>query len=116
MVRLAEPAPARAGADLHRQAGALVHLASFRQPGRRDPPFIGGPCSSSSYPMWASRSASLSDDRAGANAPCGKRPPPSVTQAFLLVGTLVLLPVILMYTGWSSWVFRGKVRADIGYH
>ncbi|HZK99605.1 MAG TPA: cytochrome d ubiquinol oxidase subunit II [Caulobacteraceae bacterium] len=38
------------------------------------------------------------------------------TQAFLLVGTLVLLPVILLYTGWSYWVFRGKVRADIGYH
>ena len=38
------------------------------------------------------------------------------TQAFLLVGTLVLLPVILMYSGWSYWVFRGKVRADIGYH
>jgi cytochrome d ubiquinol oxidase subunit II len=38
------------------------------------------------------------------------------TQAFLLVGTLVLLPVILMYTGWSYWVFRGKVRADVGYH
>jgi NADH dehydrogenase len=37
------------------------------------------------------------------------------TQAFLLVGTLVLLPVILMYTGWSYWVFRGKVRGDIGY-
>jgi cytochrome bd ubiquinol oxidase subunit II len=38
------------------------------------------------------------------------------TQAFLLVGTLVLLPVILMYSGWSYWVFRGKVRADTGYH
>ena len=38
------------------------------------------------------------------------------TQAFLLVGTLFLLPIILMYTGWSYWVFRGKVRADIGYH
>jgi cytochrome bd ubiquinol oxidase subunit II len=37
------------------------------------------------------------------------------TQAFLLVGTLFLLPIILMYTGWSYWVFRGKVRADIGY-
>ena len=41
---------------------------------------------------------------------------PDRTQAFLLVGTLFLLPVILMYTGWSYWVFRGKVRADIGYH
>jgi cytochrome bd ubiquinol oxidase subunit II len=38
------------------------------------------------------------------------------TQVFLLVGTMFLLPVIIMYTGWSYWVFRGKVRADIGYH
>jgi cytochrome d ubiquinol oxidase subunit II len=38
------------------------------------------------------------------------------TQAFLLIGTLPLLPVILMYSGWSYWVFRGKVRADVGYH
>jgi len=38
------------------------------------------------------------------------------TQAFLLVGTLVLLPIIIVYTSWSYWVFRGKVRADIGYH
>ncbi len=38
------------------------------------------------------------------------------TQLFLLTGTLFLLPIILMYTGWSYWVFRGKVRADIGYH
>jgi cytochrome d ubiquinol oxidase subunit II len=37
-------------------------------------------------------------------------------QAFLLVGTLFLLPVILVYSGWSYWVFRGKVRADVGYH
>jgi cytochrome bd ubiquinol oxidase subunit II len=38
------------------------------------------------------------------------------TQAFLAIGTLFLLPVILMYTGWSYWVFRGKVRAELGYH
>jgi cytochrome d ubiquinol oxidase subunit II len=40
---------------------------------------------------------------------------PPGTQAFLLVGTLFLLPVILFYSGWSYWVFRGKVRADVGY-
>ena len=34
----------------------------------------------------------------------------------LLLGTLFLLPVILAYTGWSYWVFRGKVRAGVGYH
>ena len=38
------------------------------------------------------------------------------TQAFMLVGTLFLLPVILMYSGWSYWVFRGKVKAEVGYH
>ena len=38
------------------------------------------------------------------------------TQAFLLIGTLFLLPVILMYTAWSYWVFRGKMRGDVGYH
>jgi cytochrome d ubiquinol oxidase subunit II len=38
------------------------------------------------------------------------------TQAFLLIGTLFLLPIIFMYTGWSYYVFRGKVSADVGYH
>lgn len=38
------------------------------------------------------------------------------TQAFLLVGTAFLLPIILTYTGWSYWVFRGKVRGEFGYH
>lgn len=37
-------------------------------------------------------------------------------QVFLLIGTLFPLPVILMYMGWSYWVFRGKVRAHIAYH
>ena len=38
------------------------------------------------------------------------------TQAFILIGTLFLLPVILMYTAWSYWVFRGKVSGVAGYH
>jgi cytochrome d ubiquinol oxidase subunit II len=38
------------------------------------------------------------------------------TQAFFLIGTVFLLPIILMYSGWSYWVFRGKVRGDLGYH
>jgi cytochrome bd-type quinol oxidase subunit 2 len=36
------------------------------------------------------------------------------TQAFLLIGMLVLLPVILMYTAWCYWVFGDNVRSDIG--
>jgi cytochrome d ubiquinol oxidase subunit II len=38
------------------------------------------------------------------------------TRAFLLIGTLGLLPVVLFYTAWSYWVFRGKVRQGAGYH
>ena len=37
------------------------------------------------------------------------------TQVFLVVGTVFLLPIIFMYTAWSYWVFRGKVRGEIGY-
>jgi cytochrome d ubiquinol oxidase subunit II len=52
--------------------------------------------------------------------------PPDITYAaaanaetslgFLLVGTLLLLPVILGYTAHAYWVFRGKVRPGEGYH
>ena len=38
------------------------------------------------------------------------------SQAFLALGTLFLLPIVVMYTAWSYWVFRGKVRAGTGYH
>jgi cytochrome d ubiquinol oxidase subunit II len=35
---------------------------------------------------------------------------------FMLVGAVILTPAILFYTGYSYFVFRGKVRADAGYH
>src|SRR5918992_1609881 len=41
---------------------------------------------------------------------------PDDSLAFLLVGTAVLLPIILAYTGYSYWVFRGKVDPHHGYH
>ena len=37
-------------------------------------------------------------------------------QMFMLVGVLILLPIILGYTVFNYWVFRGKVRAGEGYH
>jgi cytochrome d ubiquinol oxidase subunit II len=40
---------------------------------------------------------------------------PERSQAFMLVGVVVTLPLILGYTGWSYWVFRGKAAAE-GYH
>jgi cytochrome d ubiquinol oxidase subunit II len=52
--------------------------------------------------------------------------PPSLTvwdtsaapesQMFMLVGTLVLLPIILGYTGLIYWLFRGKLREGESYH
>jgi cytochrome bd ubiquinol oxidase subunit II len=41
---------------------------------------------------------------------------PHSSQAFMLVGTVILLPIILAYTGYNYWVFRGKVTPDSGYH
>ncbi|RYZ69892.1 MAG: ubiquinol oxidase subunit II, partial [Lysobacteraceae bacterium] len=41
-------------------------------------------------------------------------PPQSL--GFTLVGALLIIPVILMYTSLAYWVFRGKVRDGDGYH
>jgi len=38
------------------------------------------------------------------------------SQLFLLLGFLFVLPIVLAYTTWTYWVFRGKVRPDAGYH
>ncbi|WP_417451403.1 cytochrome d ubiquinol oxidase subunit II [Kordiimonas sp.] len=41
---------------------------------------------------------------------------PDDSLAFLLIGTAVLLPLILAYTGYAYYVFRGKVKPGQGYH
>ena len=38
------------------------------------------------------------------------------SQLFMLIGTLPLLPIILMYTGFVYYIFRGKLREGEGYH
>lgn len=38
------------------------------------------------------------------------------SQLFLLIGLLFVIPFVLMYTAWTYWVFRGKVKAGVGYH
>ena len=40
---------------------------------------------------------------------------PESSLIFMLVGTAVLLPLILFYTGHAYWVFREKVRLGEGY-
>ena len=41
---------------------------------------------------------------------------PANSQIFMLFGVAVLVPLILGYTAWAYWVFRGKVKAGSGYH
>jgi cytochrome d ubiquinol oxidase subunit II len=41
---------------------------------------------------------------------------PHSSQVFMLVGVAVLVPIILAYTAWAYWVFRGKVDPESGYH
>jgi cytochrome d ubiquinol oxidase subunit II len=41
---------------------------------------------------------------------------PQSSLLFLLVGAAVLIPLILIYTGYAYWVFRGKVDPHEGYH
>jgi cytochrome bd ubiquinol oxidase subunit II len=38
------------------------------------------------------------------------------SQLFMLIGTVVLLPLILGYTAFSYWTFRGRLAEGEGYH
>jgi cytochrome d ubiquinol oxidase subunit II len=57
------------------------------------------------YPMIAPPSLTIWDAAA-----------PRDSQLFLLVGAGVMIPIILAYTAYAYWIFRGKVRPDAGYH
>lgn len=41
---------------------------------------------------------------------------PDSTLIFLLVGVAILIPLIIAYTAYAYWIFRGKVRHGEGYH
>ena len=41
---------------------------------------------------------------------------PEKSLAFALVGAAILVPIILTYTGYAYWVFRGKLDPAKGYH
>jgi cytochrome bd ubiquinol oxidase subunit II len=74
----------------------LVALALFL------PGFIG--LGISMYPFVVPRAVTIWDAAA-----------PEQSQIFMLVGAAIIVPVILAYTGWAYWAFRGKVGAH-GYH
>jgi cytochrome d ubiquinol oxidase subunit II len=48
----------------------------------------------------------------------GRRPTVAApeSQAFILIGMSVLVPIILGYTVFVYYTFRGKVRPGEGYH
>jgi len=41
---------------------------------------------------------------------------PENSQIFMLFGVAILIPMILGYTTWAYYVFRGKVKPESGYH
>ncbi len=41
---------------------------------------------------------------------------PRNAQVFMLVGAGILIPIILAYTAYAYWIFRGKIDAETGYH
>ncbi|MEO9896793.1 MAG: cytochrome d ubiquinol oxidase subunit II [Paracoccaceae bacterium] len=41
---------------------------------------------------------------------------PDSSLAFALVGAVILIPIILVYTAYAYWVFRGKMDPAEGYH
>jgi len=41
---------------------------------------------------------------------------PATSQLFMFVGAVVMVPIILGYTAYAYWVFRGKLDPSKGYH
>ena len=41
---------------------------------------------------------------------------PYKSQLFMIIGAGILIPIILAYTAYAYWVFRGKVDPEVGYH
>ncbi|GGD14490.1 cytochrome d ubiquinol oxidase subunit II [Aquisalinus flavus] len=41
---------------------------------------------------------------------------PFNSQIFMFVGAVILIPIILAYTAYAYWVFRGKIDPEEGYH
>ena len=41
---------------------------------------------------------------------------PEKSQLFMFAGAVVLVPIILTYTAYAYWVFRGKLDPEQGYH
>jgi cytochrome d ubiquinol oxidase subunit II len=95
-------------------AGAAWLLVQGLRQGRDTQPFLAslaifGLCFAgigvSFYPYMAPPSLTIAEAAA-----------PDSSLWFLLAGAGALIPIILAYTAYAYWVFRGKVRPGDGYH
>lgn len=41
---------------------------------------------------------------------------PRSSQVFMLIGVSIMIPIIIAYTSFAYWVFRGKIDETTGYH
>jgi len=91
---------------------AVLFLRALRRSGERAPFLLAlalfalcfAGLGISLYPYIVPQSISIWDAAA-----------PESSQIFMLIGVAIIMPVILAYTGWAYWVFRGKVGTH-GYH
>ena len=113
LVHLAEPRLYRAGADPGRRWWRSLLLRSLER--RQDVrPFVltlvlfaitYAGLGVSMYPFIVPQSITIWQAAA-----------PAKSQLFMLVGVAILIPMILAYTAFAYWVFRGKVDPQAGYH
>ena len=111
LVRLAEHHPHRADADRggrRHRAAAAQRSPTSRTTGRS---FCRWRCSHCPMPDSASACGPISCRRA---SPSGRPPRRTTASSSCCVGVAILVPIILGYTAWAYWVFRGKVDADSG--
>ncbi len=111
LVRLAQYHPDRAGADCGRRRHARCCCARSRGNTTTSRSSWCWRCSRCPMPGSASACIPTSCRRASRS---GRRPRPRTARLFMLFGVAVLIPLILGYTAWAYYVFRGKVQVEAG--
>jgi cytochrome d ubiquinol oxidase subunit II len=93
---------------------AMALLRSLRRPGLDALPFVLTLCLV--FLGYSGLGISLWPYVLPPNVSIWEAAGPPQSLGFTLVGALFIIPMILMYTAWSYFVFRGKVRPGTGYH
>ena len=120
------PAPVFRGASLWRFRAETGAARRARGAVRAEAGRSGAGCRTTGCRSFARRGCSCCPARAWALSMWPLIVPPGIaiwdaaaapsSQAFLLAGAAVPIPVVPAYAGHACWLFRGKVRADAGCH